>query len=218
MKRIVICQYAPGRALAFKQWLPEALVIERHNGEPVPDSFDAIIFGGGPMSADEAARKEFPFLEEDLQLIQQLAHEGERAPLSAGICLGAQMIALALGGDVAHGPTIRGWNQIVPIEPHALFPDHSCIQFEFHSNHIRRLPEGAVLLASSNHDKVEAFRVGTGMWATAYHPEVTRVDAERIYTGAGLEPNELHNDQFEDPGIAAFRSSQMFFEGLFAER
>jgi len=56
------------------------------------------------------------------------------------------------------------------------------------------------------------------MWATAYHPEVTRVDAERIYTGAGLEPNELHNDQFEDPGIAAFRSSQMFFEGLFAER
>lgn len=213
-KKIVICEYADGRTLAFRHWLPESVFVRRNNGEKVPDSFDVIIFGGGPMSAYTEDREKYPFLGEDFQLIRSLsANPLTTGPLLVGICLGAQLMSLALGGTVVKAKFVRGWNHIQPCKKHVIYPPGTAevIQFEFHSNHIVSLPSNAELIASSDEDVIEAFTIGNRILATAYHPEVRNVDAQRIYSGAGLTSEELHNDCFADPGESSVRASQNFF-------
>jgi len=80
-------------------------------GEPVPeealDSFGLIIMGG-PMGVYEADR--YPFLRDEQRLIRQAAEAG--FPV-LGICLGAQLIAAALGGKVYPGPRREiGWHEV----------------------------------------------------------------------------------------------------------
>lgn len=211
-QRIIICEHAPGRADAFHQWLPDALVVRRYKEETIPDSFDVLVLGGGPMSVDVPARKQYPFLQEEFDLIQALSPDDPSAPRVIGICLGAQLMALALGGNVEEGVAVRGWNRIRPCVEHPMFPRKTeYTQFEFHCNHIVRLPDRAHLLADSERDRVEAFSIGTRMLATVYHPEVAPSDAERIYCSAGLEPHELHDERFSDPGPSAAFASRSFF-------
>lgn len=216
MKRIVICEFAPNRATAFASWLPDARVVRRYLGETVPESFDVLVLGGGPMSADAEARINHPFLQEEFDRVRAIAGD-PAAPTLVGICLGAQLITLALGGEVVRGETVRGWNEIRQLGDHAMFPLRTrYVQFEFHGNHIVRLPHGARLLADSARDAVEAFAVGDRILATAYHPEIGPADAERIYRGAGLAPSELHDDRFPDPGPAAAFASRSFFDAITA--
>ncbi|MBI4256725.1 type 1 glutamine amidotransferase [Candidatus Uhrbacteria bacterium] len=216
MRRIIVCEFAPERGSAFMNWLPGSRVVRRYLGETVPESFDVLMLGGGPMSANEEDRARHPFIQEEFDRVRALASD-PAAPMLVGICLGAQLIVLALGGDVVRGETVRGWNEIRQLADHRMFP--LCtryVQFEFHSNHIVRLPPGARLLADSPRDAVEAFAVGDRILATAYHPEIGPADAERIYRGAGLAPSELHNDRFPDPGPAAAFASRFFFDAITA--
>ncbi|OGL63924.1 hypothetical protein A3C09_00325 [Candidatus Uhrbacteria bacterium RIFCSPHIGHO2_02_FULL_47_44] len=211
---IVICEYAPGRTEAFAQWLPHATIVRRHLGEPIPDVFDGIVFAGGPMSAHAEDRKAFPFLQEDFDLIQHL-HAQQNGPWMAGVCLGAQLITFALGGEVCEGLFVRGWNQIRPVTQDLLF--EACdapVQFEFHRNHITRLPAGATLLADSDMDYVEAYRVGNRVLVVAYHPEIAAEDANRIYDMARLTESERHEDRFVEPSVTARRASAQFFVAL----
>ena len=214
--KIVICEYALDRAFAFKQWLPHASIIARYKGETVNEPFEAIIFGGGPMSAFAEDCITYQFLQEDMNLIKELAEQKTTAPLMLGVCLGAQLITIAFDGEVKKGKTIRGWNRIKKTNRDSLSPilDNG-IQFEFHSNHIVTPPKNSVILASSNDDEIEAYRIGTQIYAVGYHPEITQTDAERIYKKANLEKHEIHNDAFKDPGSITETTSRLFFQTLF---
>lgn len=215
---ILICEYAPGRAKAFKQWLPKAHIISRYLGEKIQEPFDAIIFGGGPMSSSIKDQNKFPFLKEDLNLIRKIARK-KNPPLILGICLGAQLITRALGGKVIVGKPVRGWNhiQINKKFPHSPIKENG-VQFEFHSNHIVTLPKNAVILASSKQDRVEAYCIGTQVFAVTYHPEVTPIDAKRIYKNSQIEKHEYHNMSFDSPGPLAKQTSKFFFQTLFSKR
>ena len=216
MKRIVICEFAPERALAFAPWIPGIQVVRRYLGEEVPESFDVLILGGGPMSATGEYRVRYPFLQEEFDRVRALAAD-PAAPMLVGICLGAQLITLALGGNVRRGEAVRGWNDIRQVGDHRMFPLRTRYrQFEFHSNYIDRLPGGARLLADSVHDAVEAFVVGDRILATTYHPEIAPADAERIYRSEALAPSELHDERFPDPGSVVTFSSQSFFDAITA--
>jgi GMP synthase-like glutamine amidotransferase len=70
-------------------------------GEPLPDwrGYGAIVAMGGPMAVYEQA--EHPWLVAELQLISAAARAG--APVW-GVCLGAQLLAAALGARVFPGP------------------------------------------------------------------------------------------------------------------
>lgn len=215
-KKIVVCEYAPARSDGFRRWLQDPVILKRYDGDRIPASFDLIIFGGGPMSARADDRERHPFLQEDFDFIEQeLQPRESNGPKMVGICLGAQLLTLSLGGEVVEGPMISGWNPIEPIGNHAIYPRETrVVQFEHHRNHITALPPGATHLARSYEDEIEAFLLGSRILATAYHPEVTKDIAEKIYAITGRTVSEHERAMFDRQAEEAEEASRVFFEGL----
>ena len=80
-----------------------------------------------------------------------------------------------------------------------------------HKEAVSRLPDGAVLLASSATCPVQAFRIGTNVYATQFHPEldldgiITRVEAYRHF--GYFEPHEARRDRRRVPRGARHRAA-----------
>ena len=78
--------------------------------EPVPDAgqFDVLVMMGGPMSVNEEER--YPFIRTEVKLVKEFIASGKRV---LGVCLGAQIMAKALGAKVYVGPQKEiGWYDI----------------------------------------------------------------------------------------------------------
>jgi GMP synthase (glutamine-hydrolysing) len=86
--------------------------VDSANGDPVPGALDGergLIVLGGPMGVYEAAAH--PYLEDEIRLIARVVEQGR--PI-LGICLGAQLLAAALGARVykgEQGPEL-GWGEV----------------------------------------------------------------------------------------------------------
>lgn len=95
-----------------------------------------------------------------------------------GICYGHQLLAHALGGEVAHHPEgVEIGTVTVELQRHAAsdpllgdLPETFQAQ-AVHWQSVRRLPPGAVLLAGSAHESHHAFRFGPCAWGVQFHPE-----------------------------------------------
>lgn len=159
-------------------------VVRLYAGDPVPadlDDVDGVVSMGGPMNTDQA--DQFPWIDQEAAFIKA-AHEAG-LPI-VGVCLGAQLIAHALGGKVQKmdAPEI-GWlpvNQFRPGFPDTVFGGipWKTNQLHTHSQQVTELPPGGVLLASSDACKHQAFRVGLTTYAFQYHFEWTRSDIAGI--------------------------------------
>jgi GMP synthase-like glutamine amidotransferase len=94
-----------------------------------------------------------------------------------GICFGHQMLAHALGGEVAKAK--QGWGAgVLPVEVLKqepwMQPARDAIRIQhMHQDQVQRLPGEAVLLARSPHCDVAMFRVGATMLGIEGHPEFT---------------------------------------------
>ena len=133
-------------------------------------AYDALIFLGGPMSVNDG----LPFLQQEMEFIRQAA--ARREPI-LGICLGAQLIARALGAAVRRNSAKEiGWYDLRFTEGAGgdrLFDGLSReTVFHWHGE-IFDLPAGAELLASSDLCRNQAFRVGEGVYGLQFHLEVT---------------------------------------------
>ena len=104
-----------------------------------------------------------------------------------GICYGHQLLAHALGGEVAHHPDGVEIGTVT-VERHAVsegdpllgsLPERFPAQ-AVHWQSVRRLPAQAVLLAGSAHEAHHAFRVGERAWGVQFHPEFSD-EALRAY-------------------------------------
>ncbi len=154
-----------------------------YTGEPLPrqlDELDGVVVMGGPMSA--TSDDGFPTRTDELALLADAVDVG--LPV-LGVCLGAQLLALAGGGRVMAGrpgPEV-GWAPVrfdAGAADDALF---SAVPAELTVLHWHGdtydLPPGAVRLASSASYPQQAFRLGRSAWGLQFHVEVddSAVDA-----------------------------------------
>jgi GMP synthase-like glutamine amidotransferase len=136
-----------------------------------PSEYDALIFMGGPMSVND----DLAYLRREEEYIRQaIARE---VPV-LGVCLGAQLIAHALGAAVRRNPVKEiGWFDITRTPAGGrdpLFSDCGERESVFHwHGETFDLPRGAELLASSERCRNQAFRMGQSVYALQYHLEVT---------------------------------------------
>lgn len=150
------------------------------------DSCDFLVILGGPIGVYE--REIYPFLDAEMELIRRRVELG--LPL-IGICLGAQLMAAALGGRVypgANGKEI-GWHPIQSASDAAelaelLEPGVSLLHW--HGDTFD-LPPGAKLLASTDKYPHQAFTVGRAALGLQFHPEVTALGLERWFVGHACE-------------------------------
>jgi GMP synthase (glutamine-hydrolysing) len=157
-------------------------VVRLFDGEMPAENWEEInslIVLGGPMGVDE--EEDFSFLRWEKRIIR--AAIDEAVPM-VGVCLGAQLIAAALGARVFHGAVKEiGWSPVA-ITPHGqvdsllgYLPEHATV-FQWHGDGFE-LPRGATHLASSVNYKNQAFRLGKSIYGLQFHLEVTPTMIER---------------------------------------
>jgi len=139
---------------------------------------DLTIIMGGSMGVYEA--EQHPYLLNEIDYIQRRIKADK--PL-LGVCLGGQLIAKALGGDVYKGAQGKeaGWCdlQITPAGKNSairhLDVSHTKMM-QWHQDTFD-LPYNANLLATSNQYKHQAFSYGDKILGVQFHPEL---DADMI--------------------------------------
>jgi len=139
---------------------------------PSIEKYDALIVLGGPMNVDE--QNKYPHLKTEISVIKQALTKD--IPI-LGICLGAQLIAYALGAKVYPADCLEvGWYQLKrnlegekdPLLKH--FNPEETI-FQWHGR-TYDTPEGAVNLISSKLVENQAFRYKDKVYGFQFHLEV----------------------------------------------
>jgi GMP synthase-like glutamine amidotransferase len=140
---------------------------------PAHSEVDMLVIMGGPM--DVLHPESTPWMEEEMQWISEfLAME---KPV-LGICLGAQMIASLLGGNVYPGEQKEiGWHNIQflsALGEFRIFTELPAARKVFHwHGDTFTLPEGATRIASSGAFQNQAFIFKGHVMALQFHLEVT---------------------------------------------
>lgn len=133
---------------------------------------------GGPMNADETDK--YPYLAHELEWIREAV---QRNLPVLGVCLGAQLLAKALGARVYAAPQKEiGWFSVDMTGAAGDDPLLSACQtretvFQWHGDTFD-LPEGAVWLARSEVAPHQAFRFGRCAWGLQFHVELTPAELD----------------------------------------
>ena len=145
---------------------------------PEAAEVDLLIALGDPMSVND--EDGLPWLRSEKRFIAQ-AITLNRPVL--GICLGAQLIANALGARVYPGPHKEiGWHPVYGREePGRLAFPREFLAFHWHGETFD-LPPGAVCLASSEACKNQAFQFGRNAIGLQFHLETTPASADALIT------------------------------------
>ncbi len=148
-----------------------------------PLSENLLIILGGPISVNDKIM--FAFIEQEIDLLTKRIAEDKP---TLGICLGAQLIACALGSDVYAGEEKEiGWYPLqltaAGKESALRYLDESHCQMLHWHGETFNLPQGAVLLASSELYKNQAFSYGQNILAMQFHPEITQRSMEKWFIG-----------------------------------
>jgi GMP synthase (glutamine-hydrolysing) len=192
----------------FEDWIrmgmalepDEVSVVDVTAGDPLPapDACSAaVVTGSHGMVTDRAE-----WSERSAEWLSRAQRDG--VPV-LGICYGHQLLAHALGGEIADNPRGLEYGTVEtalerPASDDSLLrglPIKLSVQTG-HTQAVIRLPKGAVLLAQSARDSCHAFRFGDAAWGVQFHPEFD-ADIMREYLGhtrdrlekAGLDVDAL---------------------------
>ncbi|MDR1727140.1 MAG: glutamine amidotransferase [Acidobacteriota bacterium] len=187
--------------------LATAVVDVERGGElpPVEECAGVVVTGSHAMVTEN--------LPWSLRVERWLPALVERRVPVLGVCYGHQLLARALGGEVAYHP---GGDEIGTVEvglaPEAaddplfggkprVFPVHVA-----HSQTVTRLPPGAVRLAANRFEPTHAFRMGRCAWGVQFHPEydeaVMRAYIE-VESAASEERKRALGDAVRETPVAA---------------
>ncbi len=165
-------------------------------GVPWPslDDVDGIVSMGGPMSVSQRAR--YPFLAKEVSLLREAI---KRQKPILGVCLGAQLLSDALGGQVTPSPQKEiGWYPLMReagAECDPLFAPFGQTEtvFQWHGDTFS-LPKDAVRLASSPLCQEQAFRYRETIYGLQFHLEVSEamIRAWMRHPGNKAELATLH--------------------------
>ena len=136
-----------------------------HRGDPLPDleKTDWIIILGGPMNVDDVT--EYPWLAQEKNLLKAAI---EKQKICLGLCLGGQLLAQTLGGQVTPNKHWEvGWKNI-DVQGRA-----SPLRiFQFHQDQFS-LPPGAERMATNQITLNQAFRYRDHVVGVQFHPEAS---------------------------------------------
>lgn len=179
---------------------------------------DLLVVLGGPISAYDDER--YPWLAAETDLLRHRVQAGRP---TLGICLGAQLMARALGArvwpaadkEIGYGPiALTSAGQASPLRhlDRSLTP-----VLHWHGDSFD-LPDSAELLASTEACPNQAFRLGDRVLALQFHPEVEPASLERWLVGhtvelglAGIDPHALR-EQAGLHGAALERQSVLVWD------
>ncbi|WP_395652804.1 type 1 glutamine amidotransferase [Phycicoccus elongatus] len=159
---------------------------------------DALVVLGGYMGANDDA--EHGWLTQTKALLADTTRRGEQPVL--GICLGHQLLTVAMGGVVGRNPSGRA----IGLTPIGLTPSghadplltgtdgHDAIQYN--DDVALEDPSGAIILARTVDGRTQAARFGPLSWGVQFHPEVTAAifsawsgaTAEQVSSAYAAEP------------------------------
>jgi len=157
---------------------------------------DLVIVLGGPIGVYEA--EAYPFITDEVAAIA--GRLAANKPM-LGICLGAQLMAAALGARVAPGPVKEiGWAPLTLTpagESSVLAPLGTTPVLHWHGDNCE-LPAGCERLASTAHCPVQAFTRTPSQLALQFHIETEPARLETWLVGhtvelgkAGIDPPAL---------------------------
>ena len=154
-----------------------------------PNRHDATIVLGGGMHADQ--EELHPWLLPELDFI---AGELDRVKPLLGVCLGAQLVARAVGGRVyrAVEPEV-GWREVTLTDAASADPLVSSLPkrfdaFQWH-HYTWELPAATELARGGGLS--QAYRLGERAWGVQFHPEVTAAQIERWI---GEDPADVEDE------------------------
>lgn len=164
-----------------------------------PLGADLLVILGGPIGVYDHGG--YPFITDELGLLRARLAAGRP---TLGICLGAQLMAAALGARVYPGPAKEiGWSplDLTPYLEHQLLaPLRDIPVLHWHGDTFD-LPEGCSLLASTLLCRNQAFSRGPNVLGLQFHPEVRGARFEHWLLGhaselatSGIDPVNLRSD------------------------
>lgn len=199
MRKILVCQHVAHELLGTLNPLfkSHGFRIKYVNFERDPlarpslNGYDGLVVLGGPMHVNQVER--YPHLAYEIELIQTAI--AKEMPV-LGICLGAQLLAKALGGEVVKGakPEI-GWYDLCLTKEGHQDPLLSCFKptekiFQWHED-VFALPEGAIHLVASTDCEIQGFRYGNKAYGFQFHLEVDERMIHRWVKVAGIHSEQI---------------------------
>lgn len=155
--------------------------------DPVLRESDLLMVLGGPIGAYESDI--YPFLAPETALIEERLKAGRGI---LGICLGAQLMAQALGARVYAGAVKEiGWGRVMPTEDGrdsalAVLGDAAAHVLHWHGDTFE-LPDGATRLVSNENYPNQAFSYGGRALGLQFHLEADPARIESWLVGHALE-------------------------------
>ncbi|HEL2957338.1 TPA: glutamine amidotransferase [Stenotrophomonas maltophilia] len=225
MKHAVVLQHVAFEDLGTLQpllltqrWQLQVLQAGVDALDPV-DSADLLVVLGGPISVNDVDT--YPFLAESITVLQRRLQQ-QRPTL--GICLGAQLMAHALGASVApSGGKEIGFAPLLLTDEGQRSPLQALqgIPVLHWHGEAFELPAGARRLASTPACRHQAFAIGSHALALQCHPELDARQFERWLIGhtlelaqAGIDPNDLRAQARRYGAPLAAAATAMFDQWL----
>ena len=179
-----------GHELSFTRWFESGKL-------PGPNQVDLLIVMGGPMSVHDEI--DHPWLAQEKAFIQEVITSGKPV---LGICLGAQLIASAMGAKVyPNWAKEIGWFPVHDLTSasEGVFDFPATLQaFHWHGETFD-LPPGSQRIARSGHCLNQGFSLGDRVIGLQFHLETTPVSARAIASNCRDEliPNQFVQSETE---------------------
>lgn len=176
-------------------------IVHPYLGQVIPKdlaNYSGLALGGGAQGAYEEDK--YPYLIDECSLVRD-AVASDRPVI--GLCLGAQLMAKALGADVRKGPQREVGFFEVELDPISEYDPVWCgLPHQFVTTHwhgdVFDIPPGGMRLGSSELTPNQLFRYGHSLYGLQFHLEMTpailgeMVDDSRDYlTESGVDPDRM---------------------------